>query len=136
MHRILIVGEIGSGKSALSSILREMGYSVIDSDKSAADITRREDIFSRITDAGRELGFNINDKKSYMEAFLENNKFRESAASIIHPEVIRDIYSRERTIKSNEPRMISFIETGAEPYDDSFFDLPTARIRRRHYKGR
>ncbi|HZK10309.1 MAG TPA: dephospho-CoA kinase [Clostridia bacterium] len=67
-----ITGDIASGKSTLSSYLKELGFMVID-----ADLIARE-----VMEPGREGYFLV--KKAFPEAFKEEKLQREILASIIY----------------------------------------------------
>ena len=83
MKKILVTGLIGSGKSAVCSILQQKGYPVYDSDSRAKALYRRKDFSERLE---KEIGIKISELGS---VFSDRQKLSELEA-IVHPAVLED----------------------------------------------
>ncbi len=101
-----ITGSIATGKSQVSNILRDLGYTVIDSDLVAREIAEREDILDEIKKFFGDdatLGGKLN--RSYVRdiVFKDEEKLK-ILNSIMHRTIYENILSR---IKDGE---INFID--------------------------
>ncbi|GAG10245.1 unnamed protein product, partial [marine sediment metagenome] len=92
--RIAITGIIGSGKTAVSDILREKNFHVIDADRIARSfLDKGSPLFGRIIETfGDDIieGGNIDRKKLAGIVFNSSEKLK-ILNSIIHPEVYKEI---------------------------------------------
>lgn len=92
--KIGITGGMGSGKTTLSNILKNMGFPVYNTDKAAAEIMKSEEkIISKIKkifgeDIYDESG--ILDKKKLASLIFKDVEKLEAVNRLIHPEVMRD----------------------------------------------
>lgn len=101
-----ITGSIATGKSQVSNILRDLGYSVIDSDLVAREVVEREDILDEIRNFFGDdatLGGKLN--RSYVrELVFKDEKKLKILNSIMHGTIYRTMLSR---IKDDE---INFLD--------------------------
>lgn len=91
MIKVAITGVIGSGKSTIAKIFKEMGYNVIDADEISRKLTNKgEKVYHKIIEAfGREIlkeDEEIN-RKTLAEIVFKDKEKRIILESIIHPEV-------------------------------------------------
>jgi len=93
MRVIGITGGIGSGKSTVSGILREMGYEVADADDIAREITKDSDVLQEIGETfGPDLvaGGNLDRKRMADVVFSDIHK-KELLEQIITRRVIEKV---------------------------------------------
>ena len=103
-----ITGSISTGKSAVSSYLQDIGYTVIDSDKIVHNLLTKKEVIDKIAVAfGSGLVKDrILNKKKLGEIIYNNEEKRLTLNSIIHPLVIRVIQEETNNYKNNEQRLI------------------------------
>lgn len=94
MTRVGITGGIGSGKSVVARILRVMGYSVYDCDKSAAKLMRSDrQVITRLTSLLGDDTYlpdgSLNKAKLSAMLFADST-VRDAVNAIVHPAVIAD----------------------------------------------
>lgn len=96
--KIGLTGNIGTGKSTVVSILKELGYSIVDADIIARNVITQEKIINEILykiDDGILVENNenkkvIDRKKLSKIVFSDKNKL-ELLNSIIHPEILNEM---------------------------------------------
>lgn len=88
--RIVITGTIAAGKSTLSSLLRKMGYLVIDSDK----------INKRLLEVGNLNYMAIKNSNLFNEAFIDDNLDKKKLAEIIFSDKDKMLALNELTHKN------------------------------------
>jgi len=118
--RICIAGGIGAGKSAVSSILRQKGYPVYDSDSNAKVLmTITPEIRERLIEKfGDEVYSNGNLSRQYLASqIFTNEENRNYVESIVHPVVIKDFEEWAAQQASD----VVFIES-AVPYSSGLSD--------------
>lgn len=108
---VAITGGIGSGKSVVSRILRELGFYVIDCDLEARSLMEsskeikeqiRDRISSRVTD-----GITQPDRKILAEIVFNNENARKELNTIVHEALRHELRKR---IKNQEIGRLIFIE--------------------------
>lgn len=93
MLKIGITGGIGSGKSVVAAILRQLGYPVYDSDSRAKQLTNTHpDIKRLLTDAfGTQIySGNLPDRQCLSRLIFSSDRNRDIVNGIIHPIVAQD----------------------------------------------
>lgn len=104
MKKILITGGIGSGKSEVSKILKNMGYPVADADRFARDILQQPDIQKKINQLFHENVFLPNgemDRAKVRQKILEKESLRVALENITHPAITQ---KREELVKELEQK--------------------------------
>lgn len=106
-----LTGNIGSGKSTVAGMLRELGALTVDADKVAREIVRPgEPALSEIVDCfGREvlLADGTLDRGALAEIVFANERDRERLNGITHPRILERI-KEKISARSSEP--IVFVE--------------------------
>lgn len=108
IKRIGITGGIGSGKSVVSDILRQMGYDVYDSDLEAQRVMCTDSHI--ISSLKNRFGENIYVNDSIDRPLLAKKIFNDKdnlafVNGIVHPAVCADF------LKWSKPKSVSFIES-------------------------
>lgn len=91
-----ITGSIATGKSQVSSILRNLGYNVIDSDLIAREVASRKDILDKIRDHFGEEAVQDNElNRAYIRdiVFKDEEKL-ETLNDIMHSEIYKTMLQR------------------------------------------
>lgn len=91
---IVITGSIGCGKSSVCSVLKEMGYEIVDADAISKTVSKTKT--AQIEDAfGEEYIENgqINTKKLGKLVF-ENKEAKKKLEAIMHPEIKKEIFKK------------------------------------------
>ena len=113
MHKIAITGRIGTGKTTVSGIIKELGYEVFESDKETKKILLKPYIIKKIT---KEFGNKIpnlikSDKKidtNKLGGFVFDNKFElRILEKIIHPEIWKN---KKSFMNANSRKKILFFD--------------------------
>jgi len=108
MLKVGLTGGIASGKSTVSEMLKEKGCTVIDADKVAHDLIRKDNpgyapvleaFGTQILDSAGEI-----DRNKLGAIVFENPVLLETLNRILHPEVIRQIIMAWDTIHAEQPR--------------------------------
>lgn len=109
MKTILLTGPIGSGKSAVSALLRQRGIPVYDSDARTKDIYRRRPALVRRLEEA--LGTPIRtpegqlDRKRLASVIFADDAAREKLESIVYPAVLQD-FIRWRNRQKDVPFVV------------------------------
>ena len=102
--KIAITGGIGSGKSAVSNILRDMSYPVYSCDEIYAEIVKSK---SYINEIEKNFPAAVNqggiDKKTLAEMVFNNEKERERLNKIAHPLIMQALLKR---MNENENQIV------------------------------
>lgn len=108
--RIVITGSIGSGKSTVSQIIRDLGFKVIDSDKVNKKLLEKGgDNFNAIKndpDFSQVFHGDILDKKVLAKLIFSDPKLMDKLNKITHPNIIKTI--EDEIEKTKDPYV--FIE--------------------------
>ena len=121
-----ITGIFGSGKTTVSSILKNKGFPVISSDEIVHQLLKRKDIKDSVT---KEFGKDILDENGEISrkrlgeiVFSDSNKMKR-LEEIIHPEVFKEINRIILDYKKKKSKII-FVEIPLlfETKAESFFD--------------
>lgn len=91
MIKIAVTGVIGSGKTTISKIFKEMGYDVIDADEISRNLTKKgSPVYEKILkEFGKEIlkGNGEINRKALADIVFKDKKKKEILEGIIHPEV-------------------------------------------------
>ncbi|MCY4378487.1 MAG: dephospho-CoA kinase [Candidatus Dadabacteria bacterium] len=119
-----LTGNIGSGKSTVAGMLRELGAFIVDADEVAREIVRPgEPALSEIVDCfGREIlrADGTLDRGALAEIVFANERDRERLNGITHPRILERIKEKIST-RSGEPIVFveaSLIDRGSGGLDD------------------
>ena len=92
MIKIAITGNIASGKSTISKIIRELGFKVFDSDKEVKKALTKKDLINEISKEfkskiPRLIKKNIIDKAKLGEFVFSNPDELKKLEQIVHPKI-------------------------------------------------
>lgn len=96
MLKIAITGNIASGKSEVENILKEKGYSVLDTDVVTHNLLKEEDVKEKVITAfsGYDIIEDHEISRPKLRAIVFTNKeLRQKLESILHPLVEEEIVS-------------------------------------------
>lgn len=100
----VITGNIGSGKSEVSKILREAGKIVVDADTIAKEwINNNLLLIQAVTKVSVTNQNGTLDKSQFAELMLQDSEFRKKLVSIVHPAVYLAIYDYYKFFKPVHP---------------------------------
>ncbi len=114
--KIAIIGGIGSGKSQVLRVARDMGIVSISADEINAELLRDANYVKKIESAfsGVVTG-GVVDKKKLSSIVFANDKEREKLNGIAHPEIMKRIHAHsERPLVVEMPLILG---------NDQFFDV-------------
>ena len=127
MIKIAITGNIGSGKSTITEIIRKLGFKVFDSDKEVKKALTRKDLVNQISKEFKSkipglIKKNTIDKAKLGEFVFSNPEELKKLEQIVHPKVWE---SKEKFFKrnSNEPAVFLDIPLLFEKKLQSKFDF-------------
>ena len=104
--RIAITGGIGSGKSTVLALLREMDYAVFSCDDIYADLLKDADYIQKIQAVFPAVVKNGSiDKKALSETVFSNEQKRKKLNEIAHPLIMQSLFE-----KMNEQNGVVFAE--------------------------
>ena len=120
MVKIGVTGGIGSGKSTVCRVFKEMGVPVYEADKRAKQVILKEEVKVKVKELLGEEAYlengNINRDHIAKNVFSDMEK-REALNTIIHPAVAKDYKDWLNEVK-DEPMVIKeaalFFEIGSE----------------------
>ncbi|MEG2228837.1 MAG: dephospho-CoA kinase [Odoribacter sp.] len=139
MRRVGLTGGIGSGKSTIAQILKQMGYPVYIADKQAARLMNEDPCVRKkmICKFGASIYTekNVLDKQRLASIIFDNKEALVAVNSIVHPRVMEDF--RQWCQKQNA-RLVFFesailYEAGLEDFFESVVCVsapPAIRIER------
>ena len=94
MFRIAIAGGIGSGKSAVTAILRDLGAKVVVADEINAELLTDPNYIARIKDIFPSVVHNnVINKKELGQIVYHNEGKRRQLMSLAHPEIFRRMFA-------------------------------------------
>ncbi len=117
MTRIAIIGGIGSGKSEVLAVAKDMGYDILSADKINAELLQDSDYISKIDKAfvGVVKAGQV-DKNALAKAIFADESKRKLLNSIAHKEIMARIFSAESA------RLAVEIPLFLESESSQFFD--------------
>ena len=112
MIKIAITGNIGSGKSTITKIVKELGFKVFDSDKEVKKALTNEDVINQISRKFQSkipglIKRNTIDKVKLGEFVFSNTDELEKLEQIVHPKVWK---SKEKFFETNCNESVVFLD--------------------------
>lgn len=112
MLKVGLTGSIGTGKTTVLDIFRELGAYVIDADSIVHQLLEREDIKRKIA---KEFGnvFNAEgkiDRKKVADIVFSDKEKKKKLEEIIHPEVFKQINRFFEEVKKKDPHGVAIAE--------------------------
>ena len=112
MIKIAITGNIGSGKSTITKIVRELGFKVFDSDKEVKKALTRRDLINQISEEFKPkipglIKKNEIDKAKLGDFVFSNPDELKRLEQIVHPKVWE---SKEKFFELNVSQSVVFID--------------------------
>ncbi len=112
MIKIAITGNIGSGKSTITSIVRELGFKVFDSDQEVEKAMTKKDLISKISKEFKSkipglIKRNRIDKVKLGEFVFSNTKELKKLEQIVHPKIWE---SKEKFFETNCNELAIFFD--------------------------
>lgn len=102
MYIIGLTGGIGSGKSEAAKIFSSLGVKIIDLDKIAHDLTKKNASgYSSIVDHFGDNFLNKNreiDRKKLRKSIFEDKKIKKDIESILHPLILKECQCQIKTV--------------------------------------
>ncbi len=112
MKKIGLTGSIGTGKSTVANIFRELGAYVIDADEIVHNLWKRKDIKEKVKkllgDVFDEKG--DLDRKKVANIIFKNPEKKRILENIIHPEVFKEIQRFFREVEKKDPQAVAIAE--------------------------
>ena len=114
IHSIGLTGGIGSGKSTIAGILKQLGYPVYLADPEASRLINRSvEIRNDLTGLfGADLYTprGMLDKKLLADIIFKNPQALSQVNRIVHPRVIRDFGGNSRTVLWSSSNRLFFLK--------------------------
>tara|TARA_B100000212_G_C27349705_1_gene523059 strand:+ start:727 stop:1338 length:612 start_codon:yes stop_codon:yes gene_type:complete len=112
MIKIAITGNIGSGKSTITRIVRELGFKVFDSDQEVEKAMTKKDLINKISEEFKSkipglIKRNKIDKVKLGEFVFSNTKELKKLEQIVHPKVWE---SKEKFFDKNCNELVVFLD--------------------------
>ena len=112
MIKIAITGNIGSGKSTITKIVRELGFKVFDSDQEAEKAMTNKDLIDKISKEFKSkvpglIKKNKIDKAKLGEFVFTNTKELKKLEQLVHPKIWE---SQEEFFKINCNESVVFLD--------------------------
>ncbi len=112
MLKVGLTGSIGTGKSTVLKIFKDLGAYVIDADEIVHSLYKRKDIQEKVKG---EFGDVFNEdnslnRKKVAEIIFNNPEKKKILESIIHPEVRKEINNKIRDIENKDKNAIVIVE--------------------------
>jgi len=112
MIKIAITGNIGSGKSTITRIVRELGFKVFDSDQEAEKAMTKNDLISKISKEFKSkvpglIKRNRIDKVKLGEFVFSNTKELKKLEQIVHPKIWE---SKKKFFEINCNELVVFLD--------------------------
>ena len=103
-----ITGGIATGKTAVSDILKEMGFDIIDMDIISREVIKLPEIIKMLTNEfGADILTNGNiDRKKLREFVFDNQEKVEKLDSIMHPAIIKISQEKIEKLKGMKKKLI------------------------------
>tara|TARA_B100000242_G_scaffold287661_1_gene254820 strand:- start:1216 stop:1827 length:612 start_codon:yes stop_codon:yes gene_type:complete len=112
MIKIAITGNIGSGKSTITRIVRELGFKVFDADQEVEKAMMKKDLINKISEEFKSkipglIKRNKIDKVKLGEFVFSNTKELKKLEQIVHPKVWE---SKEKFFDKNCNELVVFLD--------------------------
>ena len=112
MIKIAITGNIGSGKSTITRIVRELGFKVFDSDQEVEKAMKKKDLINKISEEFKSkipglIKRNKIDKVKLGEFVFSNTKELKKLEQIVHPKAWE---SKEKFFDKNCNELVVFLD--------------------------
>ena len=112
MIKIAITGNIGSGKSTITRIVRELGFKVFDSDQEVEKAMTKKDLINKISKEFKSkipglIKRNRIDKVKLGEFVFSNTKELKKLEQIVHPKIWE---SKEKFFETNCNESVVFLD--------------------------
>jgi len=110
--KVGLTGSIGTGKSTVSKIFKELGAYVIDADQIVHSLLKEESVKEKI----REILGNVFDdkgeidKKKVAEIIFNNPEKKKQLEALIHPLVFERIQEKIKNIEKKDPDAVVVVE--------------------------
>ena len=112
MIKVGLTGSIGTGKSTVLKIFKELGAYVIDADEVVHSLYKREDIKEKLKEIFGDV-FNKDgslNRKKVAEIIFNNPEKKKLLENLIHPEVRKEIERRIKDIENFDKDSIVIVE--------------------------
>ncbi len=112
MLKVGLTGSIGTGKSTVLKIFKDLGAYVIDADEIVHSLYKRKDIQEKVKSKFGDV-FNEDNslnRKKVAEIIFNNPEKKKILESIIHPEVRKEINNKIRDIENKDRNTIVIVE--------------------------
>ncbi|WP_293445409.1 dephospho-CoA kinase [Persephonella sp.] len=121
MLKVGLTGSIGTGKTTVLNLFKELGAYVISADQIVHQLLKRKDIKEKIK---KEFGNVFTsegeiDRKKLAQIVFKDEKKRKKLESIIHPEVFKELENFFKSVDKKDPDAVAvaeiplMIETGS-----------------------
>jgi dephospho-CoA kinase len=112
MLKVGLTGSIGTGKSSVNKLFKELGAYTLDADKIVHDLLKREDIKKEIEKHfGNVFDENGNiDRKKLASIVFNNKEKKKILENIIHPKVREEINNQIKNIEKIDKDFIVIVE--------------------------
>ena len=112
MIKVAITGNIGSGKSTITKVIRELGFKVFDSDKEVKKALTKKDLINQISKEFKSkipglIKRNAIDKAKLGEFVFSNPDELKKLENIVHPRVWE---SKEKFFEKNCNESVVFLD--------------------------
>ena len=112
MFKVAITGNIGSGKSTITKVIRELGFKVFDSDKEVKKALMKKDLINQISKEFKSkipglIKRNAIDKAKLGEFVFSNPDELKKLENIVHPKVWE---SKEKFFEKNCNESVVFLD--------------------------
>tara|TARA_B100000683_G_scaffold216771_1_gene212509 strand:- start:272 stop:889 length:618 start_codon:yes stop_codon:yes gene_type:complete len=112
MIKVAITGNIGSGKSTITKVIRELGFKVFDSDKEVKKALMKKDLINQISKEFKSkipglIKRNAIDKAKLGEFVFSNPDELKKLENIVHPKVWE---SKEKFFEKNCNESVVFLD--------------------------
>tara|TARA_B100000575_G_scaffold172378_1_gene138077 strand:- start:1219 stop:1836 length:618 start_codon:yes stop_codon:yes gene_type:complete len=112
MIKVAITGNIGSGKSTITKVIRELGFKVFDSDKEVKKALMKKDLINQISKEFKSkipglIKRNAIDKAKLGEFVFSNPDELKKLENIVHPRVWE---SKEKFFEKNCNESVVFLD--------------------------
>ncbi len=112
MLKVGLTGSIGTGKTTVLNLFKELGAYVISADQIVHKLLKREDIKKKIK---KEFGNVFTqegeiDRKKLADIIFKNKEKRKKLESIIHPEVFKELDKFFKKVGEKDPDAVAIAE--------------------------